>query len=96
MLPARRTSQAEIHVLDIWLHIATDRLDAADRFIDALERTCALLAKNPEMGERRDDLSAGLRMFTLPKYVIFYRTNDDGILVVRVLSGYRDIDSLFA
>lgn len=96
MARAHRTSQAEIDVLDIWERIAADRIDAADRFFDALEKTCTLLAKNSDLGERRDDLSPGLRMFTLAKYVIFYRADDDGILVLRVLSGYRDIDSLFA
>ncbi len=28
-------------------------------------------------------------------YIIFYRQTEDGIEVVRVLSGYRDLDRLF-
>jgi toxin ParE1/3/4 len=96
MACAHRTSQAEIDVLDIWKRIAADRIDAADRFFDALEKTCALLTKNFELGERRDNLSPGLRMFTLAKYVIFYRADDDGIVVLGVFSGHRDIESLFA
>ncbi|MBW4578855.1 MAG: type II toxin-antitoxin system RelE/ParE family toxin [Tildeniella nuda ZEHNDER 1965/U140] len=37
----------------------------------------------------------GLRGITLEGYVIFYRLLDDGIEILRVLSGCRNFPSLF-
>ena len=76
--------------------IARDKPRAAAEFVSRIEEKCRLLAQFPEMGSARDDLSPGLRDFSVAKYVILFRAQHDGILVVRVLSGYRDIDSLFA
>ena len=53
------------------------------------------LAKNPLMGRERDEVMPGLRSFPFKRYVIFYQPLQDGIDVVRVLHGARDIESLF-
>ena len=54
-----------------------------------------MLARNPEMGERRPEfLSGDRRSFSFGNYVIFYRRIDPGIEVVRVVRGERDIRSL--
>ncbi len=37
----------------IWLYIAHDSPDAADRVIDAAYRTCKRLARHPELGPVR-------------------------------------------
>ena len=42
-----------------------------------------------------DELGESLRSFPVGNYVIFYRAMQDGIEVVRVLSGFRDIPNLF-
>jgi toxin ParE1/3/4 len=54
-----------------------------------------MLARTPRMGRVRDELAPGLRSFPIGDYLIFYRNVPKGIAVVRVLSGYRDIESLF-
>jgi toxin ParE1/3/4 len=54
-----------------------------------------LLAKQPGMGEARPELAEGLRCFSVGNYLIFFKPLSDGIEVVRVLSGARDIDALF-
>jgi toxin ParE1/3/4 len=54
-----------------------------------------LLAGNPEIGRLRPELSVqGLRSFPVQTHVIFYLAQQDGIEVVRVLHGSRDIPSL--
>ena len=58
---------------------------AADRVVDELFDALALLAGQPELGERRDDLRPGLRVFTVRPYVILYHPAADGIHVVRVV-----------
>ena len=54
-----------------------------------------MLARHPQMGRRRDALGPGVRSFTVGDYLIFYLARNRDIVVVRVLSGYRDLDSLF-
>lgn len=76
-------------------YIARDSPRAAAEFTDFLEERCRSLAKFPEMGQRCEQLTQALRCFTAGNYVIFYRPIDDGIEVVRVVSGARDIRSLF-
>ncbi len=48
-----------------------------------------MLANNPAIGERQDELRAGLRRFVMGNYLIFYETVPGGIRVVRVLHGAR-------
>jgi toxin ParE1/3/4 len=90
-----RSSLAEHDLVDIWIFIAKDSPDAADRFLDHLAQKCELLAESPEIGRRREELAPRLRSFPVGRYVIFYRTAEQGIEVVRVLSAYRDVDTLF-
>lgn len=63
-----------------------------------MEEAFTLLADRPAIGRLRTDLrhprlqglrSWGIRGFE--SYLIFYRASDDGIEVVRVLHGARDV-----
>ena len=48
------------------------------------------------MGRRRDELLPTLRSFPVDDYLIFYRPIVEGIEVVRIVSGYRDLEALFS
>jgi toxin ParE1/3/4 len=87
--------QAEADLDDMWWHIAQDNPDAADRLLDTIDERCALLAQFPLVGTSRDKLIPGLRSVPVGNYLVFYLPLDDGIEVVRVLHGARDIDLLF-
>lgn len=71
------------------------------RFYRAAEKTFQLLASQPEMGKRaeyRSPLLSGMRMFPMkefPKHLVFYCPVEDGIEIIRVLHGARDIESLW-
>ena len=69
--------------------------DAADRLLDTIDERCATLAQFPYIGTSRDDLLPNLRSLPVGTYLIFYLPLPDGIEVVRVLAGMRDIDALF-
>ena len=86
---------AEADLDDIWWYIAQDNPDAADRLLDKIEEQCQALAQFPNMGINRDELMPTLRSFPVGNYLVFYLPTDDGVEVVRVLSGMRDIDALF-
>ena len=72
-------------------YIARDKPIAARSFIDAIIETCHLIAENPEMGMRREDLAPALRMFTHRGYGIYYRNLDTELLIERVLQPSLDI-----
>ncbi len=78
------------------MYIARSDPDAADRLIDRIEEICEGLAAFPYLGRARSDLAANLRSFIHRSYVIFYRPLPDGIELVRVLHGARDLAALFA
>jgi toxin ParE1/3/4 len=91
----RRLPKAQEDLLDIWCHIGCDNPNQADRYLDFLEEKLKLLATIPGMGRLHNDLGPGLRVFPVDDYLIFYRQSVEGIDVVRVLHGARDIESLF-
>lgn len=80
---------------DIWDYIAQDNPQAADYFIDTVEEKCRILAEFTKLGTACDRLFPDLRVFVIGKYLLFYLPLDDGIEVVRVLHGSRDLESLF-
>jgi toxin ParE1/3/4 len=90
-----RTSEAEADLTEIAFHIAEQNPEAADRWLDLIEEKCQTLSRMPEMGRKRFDLATGLRSLAVNNYVIFYRPVANGIHVIRVLHGARDIPSLF-
>jgi toxin ParE1/3/4 len=64
----------------------------------AIHNTFQLLAENPGIGENRDDFSKGIRSFPVEQYrhyLVFYRPLRDGIIVMRVLHGARDLPRHF-
>ena len=76
-------------------YIARDKPDAAYRWVEAIEETCERLSLNSEMGERRNIRNLGLcRSFTCGKYVIFFRGVADGIEIIRVVRGDRNVEQL--
>ena len=92
----RLSEQSRSDLDDTWLYIASDNRTAADRFIDELVGKFQTLATQPGIGRSRDELAESLRSFPVGNYVIFYRALADGIEIVRVLSGFRDIPNVFA
>lgn len=90
-----RTPRAELDLLEIWLHIAEDSPSAADRLLESIDQTCHTLAQYPLMGRSRPELAPELRSFPAGNYIIFYRPIENGIEVVRVVIGTRDINAFF-
>ena len=90
-----RSSQAEEDISDIWLFIAENDEAAAYRLTGRLSEVFRMLAAIPGAGRARDEIGEGLRSYPVGNYVVFYRPWGDGIVVVRVLHGARDLPALF-
>ncbi|MGD9721060.1 MAG: type II toxin-antitoxin system RelE/ParE family toxin [Pirellulales bacterium] len=87
------TRAAEEARIEIWLHIARDNSTAADNVVEEIDRRCRLCASQPLLGEGRPDLGSELRCFPVGSYVVIYRPLVDGIEVLLVIHGARDIPS---
>lgn len=91
----RKTVLAENDLEEIWFYIALDNPEAADALLDKIDEQSASLARDPRLGRARLELLDELRSFPVGNYVLFYRPMDDGIEIVRVLHGARDLPSQF-
>ena len=91
----RVSEAARADLEEIWLFIAQDNPEAADRFTRALVSRFPKLASMPHLGREREELAARLRGFPVGNYVIFYRPMDGGVEIIRVLHGARDLPPLF-
>jgi toxin ParE1/3/4 len=87
---------------EIHAYISADNPDAADQVLEAAFATFEALGKMPGMGRRRAFRHSelrDLRSFTVEgfrNYLIFYRLESNGVEIVRVLHGGRDLDTLFS
>ncbi|NEP39938.1 MAG: type II toxin-antitoxin system RelE/ParE family toxin [Okeania sp. SIO2H7] len=77
-------------------YIARYNSTAARSFKERIKQQCKLLADFPEMGQNRDELEPGLRSFSIENYLIFYRPIASGVEIIRVVSGYRDLEAIFS
>ena len=91
-----RRPEAEADVIDIWGFIAEDSIPEADRWVDRLDERVQLWATQPMIGRARDELAPGLRSMAFGRYIVFFEPIHDGIDIVRVLHGSRDIDVFFS
>ncbi|MBD2207558.1 type II toxin-antitoxin system RelE/ParE family toxin [Calothrix sp. FACHB-1219] len=71
-------------------------LEAGEKLFREFNKKCQNLANFPSMGRSYAHIKPSLRGLPLDGYVILYQVLDDGIEILRVVSGYRDLESLFA
>jgi toxin ParE1/3/4 len=97
----QRRLVSRFDALDIVATINAANPVAAGRFVAALRATEELLLERPGIGTPRDygnPALAGMRWHSVKgfrKYLIFYLPRSDGIEIVRVLHGARDLDAIF-
>lgn len=91
----QRTAQAEEDLIELWLYIAQENPNAADRVLTDIETCFQTLADNPLIGRLRPDIASELRYFMAGKYLILYRTVSGSVQIVRVIHGARDLSNLF-
>jgi toxin ParE1/3/4 len=93
--------RARADLVEIAAYIARGSPASSSRFLEASERCFRMLARFPELGTITHFKSLhlhGMRRFRIKgfeNYLVFYRRNDDGIEIIRVPHGARDIESVF-
>lgn len=99
-----KVSRSALALEDIW-EIASwlaEREDAALalRFVDAVETSIHELADQPKLGplvQLKNPQLARMRFWRVkgfPNHLIFYQEFDGDLVIVRVLHGARELDSL--
>jgi toxin ParE1/3/4 len=89
----RYTKRARADLLDIWLTIALENSEAADTMFDRLEGRGEILLSWPKAGGTCPAIAPEARMLVERPYLILYRLIPEGVQIVRVLHGARDIGS---
>ena len=88
-------------LIDCFIYIGADSEKSATRFLRAAEETFLELARTPAMGVAVSFgslLDRNLRRWRVrgfENFLIFYCPIDDGIEIIRVLHGAREIERLF-
>jgi toxin ParE1/3/4 len=76
-------------------YLGSYSVKAAGQLFDRIRQRAKLAATFPNAGKSYDDLIPGLRGFVIDDYIVFYVRVEDGIQILRVISGYRDLKSIF-
>lgn len=87
-------AQADIDHIAYYVFVESGNIETADRLIEAITTRFSLLGAHPRAGRRRDDLRPGLRGFPVGEYVILYRVDGNDAVILRVIGGRMDIESI--
>jgi toxin ParE1/3/4 len=90
---AKAASQDLDEILEYFL---TLNIEAGERFVQLFNQKCQNLVQFPKIGRIYDHIAPSLRGVPLNGYIIFYQIVDDGLIIVRVVSGYRNLESIFS
>ena len=91
----RFTPEAKRDLEEIDAYLSADDPAAAARVLVAIRERCRALADRPEMGRSREEFAPGLRSSVVHRFVLFFRAVEEGIEVVRIIHGARDIPRQF-
>mgnify|MGYP001794324899 FL=1 len=89
---AKEATQDLDEILDYFL---SRNIDAGERFIQEFNKKCKYLTQFPNIGRSYANLDPTLRGLPVDGYILFYRLFEDNVVIVRVISGYRDLKSVF-
>lgn len=68
--------------------------EAAAKVLRQIDGKCSSYSRQPHMGSNRPDLGENVRCFTVGSYVVVYRPIVDGIQVLTVAHGSRDVATI--
>jgi toxin ParE1/3/4 len=101
MLRIVRHRRVKRDILRIYLYLGERNMDAAVRFVQAVNDDLRRLSAMPNIGANRQSGNPNLaEVRSLPvtgfrNYLIFYRVTASELQALRVIHGARDIDQVF-
>ncbi len=96
MLTIHKQALAEQDIIDIWLYSFEnwDRTQA-DKYLDELDSTFSLIARNPSIGEACDSVREGYRKYHVNLHIVMYRFSKSTVHIIRVLGEEMDYGTRF-
>jgi toxin ParE1/3/4 len=76
-------------------YVAKINPQSASNLFDKIRNKSKLIANFPNLGKNYHKLKPNLKGFFVDNYIIFYYPQSDGIIILRVVSGYRDLEKFF-
>jgi toxin ParE1/3/4 len=76
-------------------YFESTNLEAGERFFREFNRKCQQLVAFTTIGKSYAEIRLDLRGLSFEGYIIFYRILDDGVEILRVLSGRRNFPDFF-
>ena len=95
MRSLRITTSASQDLEEISDYFLERSVDAGDRFVREFSRKCQRIAQFPFIGKSYDQVSPGLQGLSLMNYIVFYRVSENDVEILRVVSGYRNLQDVF-
>ena len=97
-MPAyKMTRKAQAELIDIGRYTTKEwGVTTRNTYLKELNNCFSQIAENPELGMECDFIANGYRKFPQGSHLIFYKQDDDGIvLIIRVLHKAMDIVTKF-
>ena len=77
-------------------YLAKNNPRSASNLFDAIRQKCKLLSNFPNLGKSYTEIRPNLRGFLVRDYIIFYYAHNADIFIVRIVSDYGNLDTLFS
>jgi toxin ParE1/3/4 len=81
---------------EISTYYAVHNIEAGEKLLDEFETRCKYLVSFPNIGKSYRSIRPDLRGISFSGYIIFYRVSESIVEILRVVSGSRDLEALFA
>jgi toxin ParE1/3/4 len=76
-------------------YYAENGVAAGERFLTHFTKKCRYLTQFPQIGRSYNHLQVGMRGLLVDQYIIFYQLLNNGIEILRVIRGDRDLEAIF-
>jgi toxin ParE1/3/4 len=88
--------EARQDLKEIYQYIFARNRSAARKLYDLFHDKFRMLAANPLLGEKWEELAENIRRFTAGNYVILYRQKEKDIEIVQIVHSARDLPALWS
>jgi len=89
------SDKAKLDLFRIYRYLEVRIANAANDFIQRVDKNFENLARFPFIGRKRSSLAPGLRCLVVGLHLIFYTVESNQITVVRVIAGRMDVEEEF-
>ena len=96
MLEVAYSDLAEYDLINVWLYTSEEWSFAqADIYLNKIDSRIGHLISNPRLGKDRNDLRKSYHSIQIKHHIVFYKLNNNQILIIRILHESSDIEQHF-